>query len=146
MSRQITIKRTELGLSDLNLNDPANGYFVGDEWLSGGVEWQRFLAAASPWVNGDRIVAQRQVSVDETFLIYIRAATPAGLKTKMNTIATALSQYRYQVTVEWDGATYTYNGNGAGEIRFRQGRVDPVLHKAGWVGVDITVPRDPGLG
>ena len=64
----------------------------------------------------------------------------------MQTIATALSQYRYQMTINWDGATYTFACNGAGELQVRQGRVDPVLHQAGWTALDITVPRDPGLG
>lgn len=146
MSRQITIKRTELGLGDLTLNDPTNGYFVGDDWVTGGVEWQRYTASPSPWVYGDRVVAQRQTGTDETFLLYVRASTPSGLKAKIQTIATALGQYRYEAIINWDGATYTFVCNGAGDLRYRSNRVDPILHQAGWTALEITLRRDPGLG
>ena len=145
MSRQITITRSELSLADLNLQDPANGYFVGDEWSSGGVMWQHYNASASPWVSGDRVVGQRRIGVEEIFTVYVKASSPSGIKAKIQTITDALSQYRYTVTINWDGAAYTYQGNGAGEVRLAD-TVDPLLHKAGWVALQITVPRDPGIG
>ena len=146
MSRQITITRTELGLGSLNLNDPAAGYYVSDEWSSGGVMWQRWNASGSPWVAGDRVVGQRQIGVDEIFTIYVKASTPAGIKAKIQTLATALGQYRYTLTINWDGATYTYSANGAGEVKVKDDQVDPLLHQAGWIALQITIPRDPGVG
>ena len=146
MSRQITIGRTELGLAPLALQDPANGYFVSDVWKPGGVLWQHYNAAGSAWVNGDRIVGQRKIGVDEVFDVYVQASTPAGLKAKIQAIVDALSQFRYTLTVSWDGANHNYQANGAGEIKYLDDAVDPVLHRAGWVGLEITIPRDPGIG
>lgn len=146
MSRQITITRTELSLGDLNLQDPANGYYVSDDWSTGGVMWQRYTASDTPWVAGDRVVGQRRIGVDEVFTVYVKASTPAGLKAKLQTLATALSQYRYTLTINWDGATFTYQANGAGEIRAKGDNVDPQLLAAGWLPVQITIPRDPGVG
>jgi hypothetical protein len=146
MSRNITITRTELGLTPLELQAPAAGYFVSDDWRPGGMLWQHYTAAGSPWVNGDRIVGQRLLSVDEIFTIYVKADTPAGLKAKVAVLAAALSQFRYTFTVEWDGAEYVYQANGAGELRHVSDQVDPAFHRAGWHQYQITIPRDPGLG
>lgn len=146
MSRQITLGRTELGLSALNLQDPTNGYYVSDVWQPGGIQWQRYNAAGSALANGDRVVGQRKVGVDEIFQVYVHAATPSGIKAKVQTIIDALSQFRYTLTITWDGATYNYQANGAGEVRYMDDAIDPVLFQAGWVGLEITIPRDPGNG
>lgn len=145
MSRQITITRTELGLADLNLNDPAAGYWVSDDWKQGGVVWQRYLASSTAWVNGERTVGQRMAEVNETFTVYVNASTPSAIGNKIQTIATALSQYRYTVTINWDGDIYVYEANGAGEVQRAGGSVDPALHAAGWIALELTIPRQPGV-
>lgn len=146
MSRQITITRTELGLGNLNLQDPTNGFYVSDEWKPGGVQWQHFKASESSFVDGARVVGQRRIGVDEIFTVYIYATTPAGLKAKMQTVIDALSQYRYTLTINWDGASYVFQANGAGEVRIKDDAVDPTLHAAGWTQLELTIPRDPGIG
>lgn len=144
MSRQITIGRDELDLDPLNLNDPEAGYYVSDNWTNGGVVWQRYNAAASPWVHGDRVVGQRMTAVEETFTVYVYAPDPTDLRAKIETIAEALSQYRYTLDITWDGDEYNYTANGAGELHHADA-VDPVLHRAGWVALQLTIPRDPGV-
>lgn len=145
-SRQIVIGRTGLSLADLNLNDPANGFYVSDNWTSGGQTWQRYNAKSSAWVNGDRVVGQRIMEQTEVFDIYIYASTPAGLKAKVQTLATALSQMRYSLVICWDGDTHTYTANGAGDLEIQTGGMDPDFHRAGWLTVTITITRDPTIG
>lgn len=146
MSRQITITRTELGLGPLNLQDPANGFYVSDKWKPGAIKWQRFEAAGSAWVDGERVVGQRKIGVDEIFTIYVYASTPAGIKAKVQTVLDAISQYRYTLTINWDGDSHVFQANGAGELKYEGDDIDPTLHAAGWQPIELTIPRDPGLG
>jgi hypothetical protein len=143
MSRQLTINRTELGLTPLLLNDPDAGYWVLDSWKPGGVIWQRYTASSSPLVDGERVVAQRRTSVDEIVQVAVHASTPGGLKAKVATIAAALAQFRYTFTINWDGYQVTYTANGAGDMGWVEDQVDPVLHRAGWVVLELTIPRQP---
>jgi hypothetical protein len=146
MSRQISVSRSEHGLSPLNLNDPEAGYYVSDEWSTGGIVWQRYNATSSPWVNGDRIVGQRLSNVDEIFTIYVHGANAADLKLKIETVIAAFSQYRYSLTINWDGATFNFMANGAADVKAKSDNIDPVLWAAGWHALEITVPREPGNG
>jgi hypothetical protein len=143
MSRQITISRDELGAAHLDLNNPSAGYYVSDDWRPGATEWQRYTATPSAWTNGERVVGQRKLSKEEIFTIYVHASTPAGLAAKIATIHEALAQFRYTLTIEWDGATTTYNANGAADIRYVDEKMDPILHVNGWAALEITIPRDP---
>lgn len=145
-SRQVTIGRTGLGLADLNLDDPTNGFYVSDNWTPGGQTWQRYNATPSAWVNGDRVVGQRMIEQTEVFDVYINATTPAELKAKVQTIATALSQMRYTLTINWDGDSHSYTANGAGDFDIAQGGMDPDLHSIGWLTMTITITRDPSIG
>lgn len=133
-------------MPSLALQDAVAGFYVSDEWKPGGVQWQRYNAAGSAWVDGERVVGQRKIGIDEIFRIYVYAPTPAGIKERIETVVEALSQYRYSVQIEWDGAVYNFQGNGAGEVRIADDNVDPTLHRAGWLALEITVPRDPGIG
>lgn len=143
MSRQITITRTELGLSSLNLNDPTNGLFVSDDWRPGGVVWERYEASTSPFAHGTTIVAQRKINQDEIFTIYINALSSATYNARLSEIKEALSQFRYDITINWDGKSVSYGAVGAGDIVYEGDRVDPVLHRAGWHAFTITIPRRP---
>ena len=145
-SRQITIGRAGLSLADLDLNDPANGFYVSDNWTPGGQTWQRYNATPTAWTNGDRVVGQRLLEENEIFDIYINASTPAGLKAKVQTLATALSQLRYSLVINWDGDSHTYTANGAADIVIQSGGMDPDLHRAGWLTVTVTISRDPSIG
>jgi hypothetical protein len=146
MSRQITVTRSELSLSDLTLNNPSAGYYVSDDWSYGGVQWHHYNATSSAWAYGDRVVGQRQTAVDEVFTIYVRASSASALKSYITTIANAFGQYRYTVTINWDGDSYVFAANGAGSVSVSGNKVDPILHAAGWTALQITFPRDPGVG
>ena len=146
MSRQITVDRSELSLTPLNLNDPEAGYYVSDDWSQGGITWQHYNAAGSPFVHGERVVGQRLTNVDEVFTIYVHGTDGADLKTRIDTIITAFSQFRYNVTFNWDGAVFNYIANGAADIKTKGSNVDPVLWAAGWHALEITMPREPGNG
>jgi hypothetical protein len=143
MSRQITITRTELSLEDLDLNDPTNGYFVSDDWRPGGVTWERYEASTSPFAHGSTIVAQRKVNQDEIFTVYINALDPEDYQDLLDALREALSQFRYFLTINWDGKIVTYEAVGAGDIVAEGDRVDPILHRAGWHPFTITIPRRP---
>jgi hypothetical protein len=143
MSRQVSITRSELALGELNLNDPTNGYYVSDDWRPGGVTWERYEAATSPFANGNTIVAQRKVNEDEIFTIYINAIDYTVYNTRLDALKLALSQFRYNLTINWDGNPITYEAVGAGDLVYEGDQVDPVLHKAGWHAFTITIPRRP---
>lgn len=143
MSRQITISRDELSLTPLNLNDPTNGFYVSDDWRPGPTGWQRYEASTSPFAHGSTIVAQRKVNQDEVFTVYIYAPDSTSLNTRLNTLRAALAQFRYTLTINWDGKPVVYDAVGAGDIAVEGDRVDPVLHRAGWHPYTITIPRKP---
>jgi hypothetical protein len=84
--------------------------------------------------------------VDEIFTVHVLSSTPAGLHERIQVIADALAQYRYMFTIDWDGDVRIYQGNGAGDLRVKDDNVDPVLHRAGWISLELTIPREPGLG
>lgn len=143
MSRQITISRDELSLDGLDLNDPTNGLFVSDDWRPGGVTWERYEASTSPFAHGSTIVAQRKVNQDEIFTVYINALNPITYADRLDTLKEALSQFRYFITINWDGKISTYEAVGAGDLVAEGDRVDPILHRAGWHPFTITIPRRP---
>lgn len=142
MSRQINVSRVELSLSNLQLNDPQNGLYVSDEWSEGGILYQRYEAATSPFADGETVVAQRKQNTDQVFTIYINATSNADYQNKINEVKAAFGQYRYDITIEWDGNIYSYEAAGAADIA-RSGNVDPILHKANWHAFQITVPTKP---
>lgn len=145
MARQITITRDQLGLAPLALHNPDGGYFVSDDWQPGGIEWQRYTAATSAWAHGEFIVGQRLAAVETVFSLYIYAATPADIPAAIAPIKDALSQYRYTATIDWDGDVRTINATGAADIHTKEGNVDPVFHRAGWVALEITIPHTATL-
>lgn len=142
MSRQINVSRVELSLSDLQLNDPQNGLYVSDEWSQGGTVYQRYEASTSPFADGETVVAQRKQNTDQIFTIYINATSDLDYQTKLAELKAAFGQYRYFMTIEWDGIIYSYEAAGAADIS-RSGNVDPILHKANWHAFQITVPTKP---
>lgn len=143
MSRQITISRTELSLSPLNLNDPTNGYFVSDDWKPGGVMWERYESATSPFSHGSTVVAQRKLNVDEIFTVYVFAKDQTTYTNRVQALRNAFAQFRYTVSVTWDYQTVVYDAVGAGDIQVANDTADPVLHRAGWHAFQITFPRQP---
>jgi len=152
MSRQITINRDSIGLEPLILHNPQKGFYLSDEFSPSSISWQRYEASTSPFVNGERIIAQRKTNDETIFRLHLDVnglKSEAILKSKNEIyqerfieLHQALSQKRFDYTVEWEGIVEVYNAAGAADI---EKVLDPVLTRAGWVSFVISIPTSPFL-
>jgi hypothetical protein len=171
MARQITIDRTSIGLEPLQLQSPENGLYLSNEYSPAKIQWQRYEASTSPFVNGERIIAQRKINDETIFKIHMKVPEdqvfpvldeegfqlldPITLEPLTTTITKnqsyqqkfielhqALSQTRFEYTVDINGIEYKYYAMGAAEI---EPIVEEGLADAGWLSFVITIPTQPYL-
>lgn len=152
MNRQITIKRDSIGLEPLNLQDPLKGLYLSNEFSAPQIQWQRYEATPSPFVNGERIIAQRKTNDETIFRMHMNingVGSETILKTKNEIyqekfaeLHQALSQQRFEYTVEINGLEYTYYAMGAADI---EPVVEEALAEAGWLSFVISIPTQPYL-
>jgi hypothetical protein len=102
----VTVTRTALGLSVLNINDFVN-YYCATEFLGGQVTWNR-NQVSSPWVDGQYTTSRTRQNVMEKIGVEIVAADTADLKAKTDAIISAFMQSYFVLTATIDGATWSY--------------------------------------
>lgn len=102
-----SITRTSLGLNPLDLSDQIN-YKLGNELLGGTQSWQR-QSVRSPYVDGEFTVNRTRARVDEKFSVQVMGADQLMLQDNLAQVIDAFSQHRFVLTVEMDGAVYSYD-------------------------------------
>jgi hypothetical protein len=101
-----TITRTELGLPVLNINDHIN-YQLADQILGGTQSWNKQMVK-SPYVDGEVMVNRSRGQVQEQFQVQVRGGSQSEMQQNIATLIEAFSQFAYQLTIEMEDATYTY--------------------------------------
>ena len=114
LSMSVTISRTLLGLTPLEINDQLL-YKIAPGLLGGQVTWQR-ITASSPYMDDDITVNRRRGRVSEPLLVEVfgrskaqpNADNPAILKTNLGTLVQAMVQDTFDLTITLDAQTYIY--------------------------------------
>lgn len=96
------VTRTELGLAELALEDPVNGYSIV-RMGPGAASWRR-ETVTSPYCHGDTLVAAVRDAQIAPLTVRVRADTPTTLDTRLATLLEAFSQYEYYTGIITDGA------------------------------------------
>lgn len=132
------VTRTELGLAPLALN--AAPYRVVAEIMGGTQGWNR-QSVRSPYVDGEFTVNRSRSQVQEKFGVYVSGATQGLIQSSIATLLAAFSQFRYQLTITLEDASYTWNCDTADyTVDWNQARW---LARQALVG--LTIPRSPLL-
>lgn len=143
MILSLTITRAGLSLPDLVIsNDPE----AGDFWLpEDGLEepdqnWRLDYMPDHPDVHGRDLLSASREHTDIPVTVYTDAASSAALATNKATLAAALGQFTYTVTLNLDGATSTYSADPCGP---RWGAVDSGMVRARLARASFTIPVYP---
>lgn len=102
----VTVSRLELGMPILDINDHVN-YQVGDQILGGNQTWNR-QTVKSPYVDGEIMVNRTRGQVQEQFAVQVFGDTQVAMQQNIATLIDAFSQFTYQLSIEMENATYTY--------------------------------------
>lgn len=108
LTMSVTMTRTLLALSALELNDHVNYYAAPSSPAQ--VSWQH-ERVSSRWVDDDFTVSRRRPKVVEEMTFEVLAGavpTAATLQTNIGALITAASQDSYTLTVTIDGTSYAW--------------------------------------
>ena len=135
----LSITRTLLALSPLELNDHTNYYLAPSSPAA--VTWQRQMVS-SPWVDDDIVINRRRGKVTEEILLEVRGGltpTQVTLQTNLAAAIAAFSQDTYVLTTTFDGTAYAWNCDAADYQVVWDG--PRVISRA--VQLRLSVPRSP---
>lgn len=141
-----TVSRTRLGLSALNLN---GSYTAGGtevvEWGEG--EREIDAAYATSPVSDGAVLLTAPSSLQNAVLVVRCWGTPAQIKSSIQTITAAFSQYEYTLTVNIAGTTEmgVWKCHPANIAIGDMGNWDSEALNAGWQDVELNIPRQPDL-
>lgn len=134
-----TVTRESLGLPVLNINDHVN-YQLGDQILGGSQTWNR-QSVKSPYVDGETLVNRTRAQVQEQFQVQVFGGTQTEMQQNIAALIAAFTQFTYQLSVQIDDATYTYQCDTADyTVDWTNFRM--MAHKAL---VKFQIPRSPKL-
>lgn len=138
----LTIGRAGLSLADLTIgNDPTSGFWLPEEGLEEPDQsWRLSYMPDHPDVHGKQLLSAVLEHSAIPAVIYTKAATSADLATNKATLATALGQFSYTVTLNLDGATYAYSADPCGP---RWGAVDSGMVRAKIARASVVIPVYP---
>ena len=143
MLLSLTITRAGLSLPDLVItNDPT----AGDFWLpEDGLEepdqtWRLTYMPDHPDLHGKQLLSAVREHSAIPARVYTDAASAADLATNKATLAAALGQFSYTVTLNLDGATAAYSADPCGP---RWGAVDSGMVRGRIAAASFVIPVYP---
>lgn len=101
------VTRTALGLGDLAVHDPENGYRISSEIAFNVITWRR-EQVQSPYVAGKITVGRVLDAVDTTVAVEVTAANHATLQARVATLIEAFTQDLFYMTFTLDGTEYKW--------------------------------------
>lgn len=107
MSRSVLINRAGLGLGNLQLWAPPT-YITPDGVFGSGQTVQRRVTSESPMVGGryaSSIVEDQRVG---NLAVHVGSPNEAGLQALVQTVITAMTQFRYTLAWQWGGLSGTW--------------------------------------
>lgn len=141
MNLSVTISRTLLGLSALQLDNPAAGLAVVS--LGPGRREIDLNEVTSPVSDGAVVVGQRAEL--QTAFITVRAysTTEAGVLTLIDTLSAAFNQRQYDLTVAIGTRTEVWKCYAADQSVGAEGRWEADRLSGGFQDIAFQVPRLP---
>lgn len=138
----LTIGRAGLSLADLVIgNDPESGFWLPEDGLEEpDQEWRLSYMPDHPDVHGKQLLSAVREHSAIPAVIYTKAADAATLAAQKAELATALGQFSYTVTLNLDGATYSYSADPCGP---RWGAVDSGMVRAKIARASLVIPVYP---
>lgn len=103
----VVVKRTELALADLALEDASGGYQVVD-FGAGAVTWRR-QTATSPLVAGEQLVAAVKEQRTLSLAVRTKGPTSVSLNSRMQTMCRAFEQFSYELHITLDSVVFAYS-------------------------------------
>lgn len=99
LATSVVITRTELSLSDLELNTSSGDDYkvIKNELAGGALGWRR-QTVTSPFVEGRALINAVKDVVISPIGIRVTGSTQADLKSKMQALVNAFTQQSYQIT------------------------------------------------
>lgn len=138
------VKRTELSMSDLVLNNPPTYRIVDPNPGPGSLAWVRRVVT-SPYVHGNTLVGAVKDEMEVALTVAVGGSTFTAIDAAVGTLIEAFSQFDYQLHLEFDGMPFTYNcqpANWTSSTR-GDGSVDLADLRAGWQVYSFRIPRHP---
>lgn len=141
LTLSLTITRTELALSALELSDPGNGYEVISVG-PGSTSWRREVAK-SPWVHGEALVsAVKDVGI-APLSVRVMGTSAAQKETRLGVLLAAFSQFLYTMTVTINGVGYAWACEPADWSVGEDGEFNKFFEMAHRSEVKLSIPRNP---
>lgn len=138
----VTVSRTLLGLTDLELNDHVAYAINRDTGFLGGSEsWQR-NQVGGPWVDGMVTVSRQRQMVEETVPVYVYGATTAVLTGNSSALLAAFRQSDFVMTVRVGGVVVGQYACEASDVQRASNGYHWMAKMESWT---FTVPRQPIL-
>jgi hypothetical protein len=102
----LQITRTELGLGNLELEDPANGYQVVS-FGPGATSWRRDTVN-SPYVHGSTLINAVMDLQIAPLVVRVKGVTATQKESRLGVLIDALSQFLYGIGSIIDGVSYVW--------------------------------------
>jgi hypothetical protein len=139
LSYQVT--REELGLGNLELQDPANGYEVV-RFGPGAMAWNR-QTVKSPFIHGEVLVGATMGLETAPLTVRVRASTAAALDSRLAVLLAAFSQFAYFAGADINGQPYIWACQPADWSVGENGEFNKFHVMAKIAEVSLSIPRDP---
>lgn len=107
LSVAVSIARTELGLSTLDLTE-ASGYSILTGLEPGDLVWE-LQTVGSPHVHGEYLAGAKKGMMTANLRVLVEGSTGSQMESRIGTLLAALAQFSYHLTVTIAGAASTWN-------------------------------------
>lgn len=141
MTLSVVVTRAELSLSNLELQDPANGYSIY-KIGPGAVSWRRETAKAMYAHGGTLVTAVKDLQVFPMG-VRVRASSAATKETRLAVLLAAFSQFSYTVITTINGIDYTWVCQPADWSTGEGGEFDKFYEMVHMTQVDLSITRSP---
>lgn len=138
----VTVDRSELGFADLELSAD-EGYYVSRGGIGPGPSTKRRTYAESVFVPGQRLVHSVADQVEQTLRIRVQGTSLNDLFYKIELLNQAFAQFNYQLDVDVDGETFTWDCDEADIVVGEGGNWNDLMLRSFTQMVDITFMRQP---
>lgn len=106
LALSVKVTRTALALPDLEINDHLDSY-IGPSFFGGTMSWTR-NQVGSPFIDGSVTAYRTKQMVQEPVQIECLGGDAVELAANIATIYQAFMQDDFNVTIAFNGVTYTY--------------------------------------
>lgn len=137
LALSVTVTRTALALPDLQINDHID-YYIGTSFFGGTMSWTR-NQVGSPFIDGMVTAYRNKQMVTEPVQVECLGDDAVELAANIATLYKAFMQDDFNVSIAFNGVTYTYQCEAADVTMLWTG--PRLIANQGQV--NFSVPRQP---